>query len=234
MGIAKDRSNHLKNHFIVTSKNARLLGNGELISRYKKLITKKTKITHPVLVEEVLHELETIKTVLADRGIEDEYTEQIAIPGLIPKKEEYQALVIRELREHSLRVLRLESLRHQLQQGFELVFPAAISSVYDNQVGSTGYSEFASKSEKAIIDAENKREAVENEINIIEQQVLLMDRALEQLSKLENDLIMNKFIKYKQEKQDSWLMDRMAVGRTKFYEMQNSALVTIAEALGIL
>lgn len=139
--------------------------------------------------------------------------EQLVIPGLIPDKKQYVPLVIAKLKKLQIKKVRLESLQYLLQQEIELLIPG--------------------HSDKVIL-IQDGRKRIEREIEALRMEINQVAKALEQLSYLEKKLVEYKFIQYKQEKTDDWIMQQLGVGKTKFYELQNSAMAILAESLGII
>ncbi len=216
---------------IVTEKNVNKLPIKKLVQHYKKIERQLSKAVHPYVQQELLKEKETIYHYLKDKDEANLIQEQLVIPGLLPEKEHYEAIVENKLREYYINQLKVKRLLRRLEEGFQIVFPSNISNAYGNTTAvSGGYNEYQSSSERAVIINEvDRKEKIKEEIWELKDLMLEVELGLEQLDELERDYVEKKYF-VKVEPTNLQLIADMPVEKTKFYEIKHATLLKLAEA----
>lgn len=221
---------------VVTQKNVKELSDRQLIDRYRKLqqYTSNRKATfHPEVYSEMMFELEIVKRNLMKRGKGEVLSQQLVLTGLEPpKKEEYEKIVIDKLRDYYRQTKLYEKLKEEYEKGIELLFPKVTPS-YANRSAVTTNSEFQSRTEQAVIQQEERKEYILEELMKLLKEMEEMDRALFMLDELEKEFIEKKHFNNRNPTDTEVIAD-MPVERTKYYEIRKSAYLNIAESLRLL
>lgn len=219
---------------IVTEKNVKAVSTVDLVSRLKYLdrILARRNI-HPQICSELLYEKELIKQTLIKRGKKNVIAEQTTLPGLEPPKvAAYKSIVISKLITFYKAEEEIKRLNNKLEKGLELTFPS-ISASYGNNSGVTvGFSEFQSKSERAVVMREEREDQILCELFRLEKVVEEVEKAMECLDPLELEYIERRYFTDKSLKKYE-IIEAMGIGKTKFYEMQQKVYVKLAEALSL-
>lgn len=219
---------------MITKKNVKEVRTVDLVSRLKYLarILARGNI-HPQISSELLYEKELIEEALVRRGKKNVIAEQTTLPGLEPPKmATYKSIVVSKLITFYKAEQEIKRLNTKLSRGLELTFPS-ISASYGNQTGITsGYSEFQSKSEMAVILREEREDQILRELFELEKQVEEMEKAMECLNPLELEYIERKYFTDKSQKNYE-IIESMNIGKTKFYVLQQAIYAKLAEALNL-
>lgn len=222
---------------VVTQKNVKEINDRQLIERYRKLqqYTINRKATyHPEVYSEMMFELEIIKQTLVKRGKSEVLNQQLVLTGLEPpKKDEYEKIVIDRLREYYRQTKLYEKLQVEYEKGFELLFPKVTPSYANTSSVTTTNSEFQSRTEQAVIQQEERKEYILEELLKLRKEMEEMDRALFGLDDLEKEFIEKKHFNNRNPT-DTEVIGDMPVERTKYYEIRKSAYLNIAESLRLL
>lgn len=222
---------------VVTQKNVREISDRQLIERYRKLqqYTSNRKATfHPEVYSEMMFELEIVKQNIMKRGKGEVLCQQLVLTGLEPpKKEEYEKIVIDKLREYYRQTKLYKKLQVEYEKGIELLFPRVTVSYANTSGVTTTNSEFQSRTEQAVIQQEERKEYILEELMKLRKEMGEMDRALFKLDELEKEFIEKKHFNDKIPK-DTVLIGDMPVERTKYYEVRKNAYLNLANSLGIV
>lgn len=222
---------------VVTQRNVKEISDRQLIERYRKLqqYTDNRKATfHPEVYSELMFELEIVKQNLMKRGKAEVLSQQLVLTGLeAPKKEEYEKIVIEKLREYYRQTKLYEKLQVEYEKGIELLFPKVTPSYANRSAVTTTNSEFQSRTEQAVIQQEERKEYILDELMKLRKEMEEMDRALFRLDELEKEFIEKKHFNIRNPTDTEVIAD-MPVERTKYYEIRKSAYLNIAESLRLL
>ncbi|MED4353623.1 hypothetical protein P9265_15000 [Schinkia azotoformans] len=222
---------------VVTQKNVKEISDRQLIERYRKLqqYTSNRKATfHPEVYSEMMFELEIVKQNIMKRGKGEVLSQQLVLTGLEPpKKDEYEKIVIQKLREYYRQTKLYQNLREEYEKGIELLFPKVTPSYANRSAVTTTNSEFQSRTEQAVIQQEERKEYILDELRKLREEMKDMDLALFSLDELERMFIEKKHFNNRNPTDTEVIAD-MPVERTKYYEIRKSAYLIIAESLRLL
>lgn len=216
----------------ITHNNVQAVSIEWLCVRYRKLQKQIKKEERP----EWLHESSIIEDYFYKTGRSEllmkskaSSVEQMAIMP-VPTREEYVAIIEDLLREYYRKQLRMAELRIEIPHARNRLDIPSMTASYSGDPRSGGVS---STIEAIFIRAENRYERMVEELKDLSERIAPMDRALKELDYEQLEVITKKYF-VRRNPLDEELIQKLQMGRQKFYELKKTAIIRIAHSLRMI